>query len=464
MDILAIVLIIVLAIAAAIFIYSRLRRSRRSADREAPPAPTSSSGYGSPDSFGGFLDEEKTTVSSGDEEYPEPAKVSEESPAPPPPLPPPQQPFRPSTPAPAPEPEMAEESEEGLYSSRRRVPGKGAPVDIIDIDTEAPLEIPDFKRTIRDKEFSDEEEVKEEAGEEIAISDEGTSPVPGTDAPTTGVLMEEDSATEPEPVQFSAYYPREIVRMDWQPLTAYVFRAAFAAVIKADARKQLGADISEMREVVEDAQQAVKEGALITATPVMPGFQFNPPTISIGFYEDWHRLDFKLRATEDAPLNLAANGALTFTVEGVIVADIPLSIFVGDGKTRIKADVVTTTVKPYPAIFASYSHDDINIVECVERAYRALGMDYLRDVHTLKSGQDWDDQLLTLIENADIFQLFWSNTAADSPYVRKEWEHALGLGRDENAFIRPVYWEMPMPGVPDELEHIHFAYQPNLGE
>ncbi len=91
-------------------------------------------------------------------------------------------------------------------------------------------------------------------------------------------------------------------------------------------------------------------------------------------------------------------------------------------------------------------------------------MDYLRDVHTLKSGQDWDDQLLTLIENADIFQLFWSGTAADSPYVRKEWEHALGLGRDETAFIRPVYWETPMPGVPDELDHIHFAYQPNLGE
>ncbi len=36
----------------------------------------------------------------------------------------------------------------------------------------------------------------------------------------------------------------------------------------------------------------------------------------------------------------------------------------------------------------SYSHADTAIVEAVEKASQALGMDYLRDVMTLKSGQD----------------------------------------------------------------------------
>jgi hypothetical protein len=183
--------------------------------------------------------------------------------------------------------------------------------------------------------------------------------------------------------------------------------------------------------------------------------------VSVGFFETWHRFDFKLCAT-DTPLNIAANGYLTFTVEGVIVADIPLSIFVGEIVEETETTVAA--VHPYPAIFASYSHDDTHIVERVERAYQALGMDYLRDVYALKSGQDWDDQVLALIEQADIFQLFWSTTAAASPYVRQEWEHALKLNEKNVHFIRPVYWEEPMPPAPDPLSSLHFAYQPELDD
>ena len=47
-----------------------------------------------------------------------------------------------------------------------------------------------------------------------------------------------------------------------------------------------------------------------------------------------------------------------------------------------------------------------------------------------------------------------------SKYVRREWEHALALGRP--AFIRLTYWEVPMPHSdnpplpPDELAKLHF--------
>ena len=117
----------------------------------------------------------------------------------------------------------------------------------------------------------------------------------------------------------------------------------------------------------------------------------------------------------------------------------------------------------YQAIFCSYSHQDTQIVERVERAYKALGLDFLRDVMMLKSGQDWNAELLNMIDRADIFQLFWSNTAAASKYVREEWEHALNLRRPLG-FIRPVYWQQPMPPPPPELAAIHFAYEPELDD
>lgn len=63
---------------------------------------------------------------------------------------------------------------------------------------------------------------------------------------------------------------------------------------------------------------------------------------------------------------------------------------------------------------------------------------------------------MKMIDNADLFQLFWSTGAAQSVYVRQEWQYALQRSRGEG-FIRPVYWEQPLVSPPVELKHVHFA-------
>lgn len=262
-------------------------------------------------------------------------------------------------------------------------------------------------------------------------------------------------------MQFSAYHPKTIKPDDWQALYAYVFREAAASAVVADAFQQLGKKQAGYSTVTQPARAAIPEGAVITATPSMPGFQFNPVSASIGFYDDWARFDFKLRA-KDAALNQFATGTITFTLEGVIVADVPLSLYVGEAGGDPEINGVITRL--YQAIFCSYSHADTQIVERVERAYKALGLDYLRDVTTLRSGTHWSDELYGLIDKADIFQLFWSQTAADSKYVRQEWEYALRYEKERPNFIRPVWWKQPMAAVPPELGHIHFAYQPDLDD
>lgn len=91
----------------------------------------------------------------------------------------------------------------------------------------------------------------------------------------------------------------------------------------------------------------------------------------------------------------------------------------------------------------------------------ALGIDYLRDVWALRSGDRWSERLREFIDQADVFQLFWSTNAMGSAYVRAEWEYALSTrGTD---FIRPVFWEEPFPedegaGLPPaDLRKVHFA-------
>jgi hypothetical protein len=307
------------------------------------------------------------------------------------------------------------------------------------------------------------------------------APAPTRDRQSETASLEQQALQqEAQEVQFSAYFPREIVPARWFPLTAYLFKSFAAEQVLADARSTLGAWMAAVRRVISNVRRTLPEGTVVTATPYMEGVQFNPSSITVGFYEDWHRLDFRLRTT-DAPLYQAVNGRLTFTVEGVIIADVPLSIYVIDTVTGMpdissltsdqptssasgNSGMQTVSQKLYKSIFCSYSHDDKAIVERVERVYKALGFDFLRDVVSLKSGEDWDSKLYALIEQADIFQLFWSSTAAQSEYVEREWRHALSLDRDETNFIRPVYWQQPMPPVPTELGDIHFAYEPTLDD
>jgi hypothetical protein len=262
-----------------------------------------------------------------------------------------------------------------------------------------------------------------------------------------------------EPVLMSAYSPSQVAPMIWQPLLAYVFRASAAGDTIRDAQDKLGQDWSEYSHATSAAKREIAEGAHVTATPHLDGFQFNPLSLTIGLYDAWQRLDFQLRAA-NAPLNQFALGTVTFGVEGIVVADVPLSIYVTEAAAA-QPELKPETAKPYDKVFCSYSHRDTQIVERVEVAYQALGMDYLRDVHTLKSGENWNRRLLAMIEEADIFQLFWSTTAAESKYVRQEWMHALGLDKP-GSFIRPVYWQQPMPAPPAELGQIHFRYEPDL--
>lgn len=285
-------------------------------------------------------------------------------------------------------------------------------------------------------------------------------PLPEPEFEIDQLLPEPEAAPANEPIQFSAYYPREVKPDEWQPLLAYVFRESAVDAVGADVQNQLGDQLTRFRTVADDSSQPIAEGAMITATPQIPGVRFNPPSISVGFYEDWHRFDFKLMA-KDAPPDLAANGQITFTVEGIIVADLPLSVFVSHSATPAET-LRQTSARPYQAIFASYSRDDLAIVERVERAYRALGLEYLRDLITIRSGENWTQRLTEMINQADIFQLFWSRTSAESEFVKMEWAHALAIHKARGHFIRPVYWQEPMPTVPPELMHIHFTYQPDL--
>lgn len=263
-------------------------------------------------------------------------------------------------------------------------------------------------------------------------------------------------------VRFAAYYPKELAPNAWHPLKAYAYLGYAMEAVVADAENQ---DTDRLPEILysrnRNPRYRIPEGAQVTVTPTMPGFQFNPQSVSIGFYRNWHRFDFELRAV-DAKLDEATNGYLTFTVNGLVVADVPLSIYVGKGLGT--SDDITRRVirRPYRTVYASFAQEDMHLAERLKQVYDALGMYNLRDMVQLRVEGEWHDDFLKGIDEADIFQLFWSRAAAESETVAQEVAYARSRVNHLASFIRPVYWEQPPAELPEELAGLKAAYLPDL--
>ena len=269
-----------------------------------------------------------------------------------------------------------------------------------------------------------------------------------------------------ENVQFTVFRRSAIQPEHWYPLLVFAHLAERPSdappdeldpieEVQAQARQLLGEDMGKFRSATEDSGYPVAREGELRFVPHMEGVTFNPPERRFLWTENVHREDFRLRADKSMDGHVA-RGAVSVFYGNLLLAEVQLSIKV-DRKTA-ESHQEETHARPYRRIFASYSHRDTAIVEEFERHAVATGDRYLRDVVTLRAGEVWDQRLLEIMKQADVFQLFWSWNALNSPLVREEWRQALALNRPH--FVRPVYWEEPLPeraGLPPvELRRLHF--------
>ena len=269
-----------------------------------------------------------------------------------------------------------------------------------------------------------------------------------------------------ENVQFTVFRRSAIQPEQWYPLLVFAHLADRRPdappdepdpieEVQAQARQLLGEDMGDFRSATEDSGYPVAREGELRFVPHMEGVTFNPPERRFLWTESVHREDFRMRADRSMD-GRVARGAVSVFNGNLLLAEVQLSIKVD--RKPAESHHEETHARPYRRIFASYSHRDTAIVEEFESHAAATGDRYLRDVVSLRAGEVWDQRLLEMIKQADVFQLFWSWNALKSPLVREEWRQALALNRAH--FIRPVYWEEPLPeqaGLPPaELRRLHF--------
>jgi hypothetical protein len=283
------------------------------------------------------------------------------------------------------------------------------------------------------------------------------SPVPERSAPAEPT--EEPLWQPEEEVSFTAGYPGVVTPDVWYSLSVYVHLGRLQA--EADQRIADESRWFGLRPAGSKAAAHVPlpKGTPLRVRPELRGVVFNPPAQEVRWLEDLQQVAFRLQATSEA-VGRAVLGAVEVYAGPLLVAQVPLSIYVrGVGEPRERAEATAaSTARLFSSVFASYAHDDDRVVRAFAEAYRALGIDVLVDKTSLRSGQDWHQGLSRLIEEADLFQLFWSEAASRSRYVAEEWQEALSLqDRKGERFIRPLYWNTPWPPPPAQLAHLHFA-------
>lgn len=268
--------------------------------------------------------------------------------------------------------------------------------------------------------------------------------------------------TQLERLRFASLFQEKVGPVEVGKIIAYAFRDRVEPrQIVLDASRRIEPQGARpIRASASDLIQ-VASGSRIRVAPEIPGLVFDVAEAMLSLWQDVQSVEFRFRALPEA-VGRACNGRVDFWLERVILASLPVTIFVIDHEVPdiFRTALSQVSARPYRSVFPSYSHADEEVVASLEAYAAAFGDEYLTDVRKLRAGQDWRDELRRYIKRADVFQLFWSANAAASKYVTEEWTHALveRSERPDPYFIRPVYWTaQPLPEPPLPLQSIHFT-------
>jgi len=190
--------------------------------------------------------------------------------------------------------------------------------------------------------------------------------------------------------------------------------------------------------------------------PKVEGITFSPTKQDVVWYRDIKEVTFRVNV-DLKDIGKILVGAIDIYKDSLLIGQIPISFTVSQEEKP--TEIVKVKNKMFESLFISYSHADETLIDNFIIAYESLGITVKIDKDALKSGDIWQEKLIELIEESDVFQLYWSNKARESENVTKEWKHALKIlksGDKAKSFIRPCYWELPMPEIPEELRQIHF--------
>ena len=273
-------------------------------------------------------------------------------------------------------------------------------------------------------------------------------------------------APSPEPpinlaqkqLQFTSFYPRAAKAESWQTLLVYAHVAETLETVREDARRLRALLDAGVPAADVQAAHPLTMGTQITVVPVFQGVSFQPERVSFTWTNDWQPAALRFSA-DPRWAGRTVWGEVLLLAGPLMIASLRISLHFTEPGIPPNPDQEQeeVSVARYKNIFTSYSQDDVAMVQAIRQAYKAIGDDSFLDIEALRSSQSWNSVLPRAIESADVFQLCWSQHAAQSQLVYEECQYALQHYKYDG-FIRPIYWEKPLAFSPPQLAHLSFTY------
>ncbi|HEX5547614.1 MAG TPA: toll/interleukin-1 receptor domain-containing protein, partial [Ktedonobacterales bacterium] len=264
-----------------------------------------------------------------------------------------------------------------------------------------------------------------------------------------------------ETLQFTAYHPNEAPVETPQTLLVYAHLGQQLQQVQRDAGTftELGSAPATAQGA---AQRKIPRNIEITVEPHVEGVTFSPAQDSFIWHGEWHRSLFRYTGAS-ALAGTAQRGQIDIYAERIspiCTIEVTFSFHTGVPSTALVVPHgINVTANVFDRVFISYSHGDQEAMRQARETYEKLGITAYHD-DLLKAGENYEQRLAEMIRAANIFHLLWSEAAARSPEVRKEWVLALSANNAEQ-FIRPWYWQRPFVAPPPELQarKISFRYE-----
>jgi hypothetical protein len=205
----------------------------------------------------------------------------------------------------------------------------------------------------------------------------------------------------------------------------------------------------------------IKRGSELTFNLSIPKLEVDDPIQNLSWNGRADSIQFGVTVPADITQKTVI-GTVTVSQNTIPLGHLKfkLSIVSSASSTSKNPQLVGEVARYYRKAFVSYSSKDrIEVLKRVQ-GLAVSGITVFQDVLNLEPGDRWEQELYRNIDECDLFLLFWSTAAKESPWVLKEVLYALerqGSDRLRSPEIIPVIIEgPPLVPPPPELQDLHF--------
>jgi len=271
-----------------------------------------------------------------------------------------------------------------------------------------------------------------------------------------GQVSPEANVTGPTPVSsdrvtFGAFAPTSVA-----PGQSFVLDVWAHTAAQSQAVVEQAFALGRGKKIGTKSDVSVARDAMLSVVLEIPTMCISDPTDNLLWCGEPSNASFIVDVPTDIPHG-SHPGRAIILASGIPVTKLIFALTVAEQSPLSSATPVRATEFAPKTAFASYSSRDR-----AEVLARVQGMQKVRpeleifvDVITLRAGQNWEEEIRRRVCSDDVFFLFWSEYAATSTEVEKEWRLALevrGLG-----YIDPVPLTDPSEvKPPQELKALHF--------